>query len=113
MKTLVTLILLLIASISYSQDYTIVQINASWNKRHDVQLPARINGNPVIYGLLEEQSPSIQKNTKAVPVIVLYKGNQAVMQWTADLSFKLNLTKEEIADVIEQHKQTHQRARSN
>jgi hypothetical protein len=96
-----------------AQSFTVVQINAEWNKRNDVQLPARINGNPVIYGLLEQQSPSIQKNTKSVPVVVLYKGNQAVMQWTADISFKLNLTKEEIADVIEQHKQTYQRKGSN
>ena len=113
MKTLVTSILLLITSLSYSQEYTIVQINAEWNRKNDVQLPKRIDGNPVVYGLLEEQSLSIQQNTKAVPVIVLYKGNQAVMQWTANLSFKLNLTKEDIADVIKQHKQTHKRPGSN
>ena len=113
MKALATLILLLIASISYSQTYTIVQINAEWNQKHNVDLPLRIDNHPVIFGLLGDQSASIQANTKAVPVVVVDRDNQPIMQWTANLSFKLNLTVEEIKDVIRKDKQAHQLARSN
>jgi predicted carbohydrate-binding protein with CBM5 and CBM33 domain len=113
MKTLITSILLLISFLSYCQDYTIVQINASWNTRNDVKLPNEINGSKVIYGILEDQPSSIRKSTKAVPIIVIYKNNKPLRQWSADLSFKLNLTKEEIADAIRKDKQTYKRARSN
>jgi hypothetical protein len=113
MKTLITLILLLIASLSYSQKYTVVQINAGWNSKHNVDLPYKIEGANVIFGYLEEQATSLQKSVKAVPVVIVYKDNKPIMQWTADLSFNLNLTKEEIADVIRKNKQTYQRAGSN
>ena len=113
MKTLITSILLLISFLSYCQDYTIVQINASWNTHNDVRLPKQINGSKVIYGVLEDQPSSIRKSTKAVPIIVIYKNNKPLRQWSADLSFKLNLTKEEIADAIRKDKQTYKRAGSN
>ena len=113
MKTLITSILLLISFLSYSQEYTIVQINASWNARNDVKLPEQINGSKVIYAILEDQPLSIRKSTKAVPIVIIYKDNKALKQWSANLSFKLNLTKEEIANAIRKDKQTYQRARSN
>jgi hypothetical protein len=113
MKTLITSILLLISFLSYSQEYTIVQINASWNRRNDIKLPKQINDSKVIYGILEDQPLSIKKSAKAVPIIIIYKNNKPLRQWSADLSFKLNLTKEEIADAIRKDKQTYKRARSN
>ena len=113
MKTLITSILLLICFLSYSQNYTIVQINASWNVRNNVKLPDQINGSKVIYGILEDQPSSIRKSTKAVPIVVIYKNNKPIKQWSADLSFKLNLTKEEISDAIRKDKQAYKRARSN
>ena len=76
MKTLITSILLLISFLSYCQDYTIVQINASWNTRNDVKLPDEINGSKVIYGILEDQPSSIRKSTKAVPIVLIYKNNK-------------------------------------
>ena len=113
MKTLITLILLLISFLSYSQEYTIVQINAYWNERNKVELPFRVEGAKVVYAYLKEQPESLQKQVKVVPLVVLYKDNKPLRQWAADLSFKLNLTKEEIANAIRKDKQTHQRARSN
>lgn len=105
MKTIVGLALFFISTIAYSQDYTIVQINAKWNKKHDVELPKRIDGYKVVFGYLEDQPKSIQSSIKSVPVVILYEGNRAVKQWNADLSFKLKLTVAEIKDEI--YKQTH------
>lgn len=113
MKALITTILFLICFKSYSQDYTIAQINASWNVKNDVKLPNKINGYKVIYGILEEQPKSLREKLKAVPVVIVYKETSPIAQWNADISFKLNLTKEQIADVIEQDKQTHNAERRN
>jgi len=113
MKALITTILFLICFKSYSQDYTIAQINATWNTGNDVELPSKINNYKVIYGILEEQPKSLREKLKAVPVVIIYKGTSPIAQWNADISFKLNLTKEQIADVIEQDKQAHNAERRN
>ena len=113
MKTLITIILFLICFKSYSQEYTIAQINAAWNAKNNVKLPSKINGHKVIYGILEEQPKSLREKLKAVPVVIIYKETSPIAQWNADISFKLNLTKEEIADVIEQDKQAHNAERRN
>ena len=76
MKNLITLILFLICSVSYAQKYTIVQINAKWNTKHDVQLENYIDGHKVIYGYLEDQNKETQKTISAVPIVILYKNNK-------------------------------------
>lgn len=113
MKNLITLMLFSISFISYAQKYTVVQINAEWNERNKIELPLRLEGAQVIYGHLRDQSSSLQESIKAVPVIILFKNNRPITQWTADISFKLNITKEEIANAIREDKQTYKRARSN
>ena len=112
MKSLINLILLLSVFISYSQTFTLVEINAKWNQLNKVDLP-EIEGVKTIYTYLEDQNIELQSRIKAVPVIILYKDNKPVKQWTANLSFKLNLTKEEIEYAIRENKQAYQRAGSN
>jgi len=112
MKSLINLILLLSVFISYSQTFTLVEINAKWNQLNKVDLP-KIENVKTIYTYLEDQNEELQSRIKAVPVIILYKDNKPVKQWTANLSFKLSLTKEEIEHVIRENKQTYQRAGSN
>lgn len=113
MKSLVTLILLLIASISYSQEYTIAHINAHWNNRNDVDLPLQILGYKVIKGDLEDQHDNLKKEISAVPVVILFRDGKVATFWRAGISLKLNLTVKEIEDAIRKDKQAYQRARSN
>ena len=112
MKSLINLILLLSVFISYSQTFTLVEINAKWNQLNKVDLP-KVDGVKNIYTYLEDQKIEVKERIKAVPVIILYKDNKPVKQWTANLSFKLNLTKEEVEHAIRENKQTYQRTRSN
>ena len=112
MKSLINLILLLCVFISYSQTFTLVEINAKWNQLNKVDLP-KIENVKTIYTYLEDQNEELQSRIKAVPVIILYKDNKPVKQWTANLSFKLNLTKEEIEYAIKENKQTYQHTGSN
>jgi hypothetical protein len=90
------LIALLFSVCLYSQNYTVVQINADWNERNKIDLPFKIEGAKVIYAYLSEQPESLQKQVKVVPVVVLYKDSKPVRQWIADLSFKMPFTKDEL-----------------
>ena len=113
MKTLATLFLILISSVTVAQEYKVVQINAEWNDRNKVDLPYTIEGAKTVYAFLEDQTESLQKQIQAVPIIILFKDNKPLRQWSADLSFKLEINIEEIAYAIREDKQTHFRARSN
>tara|TARA_R100001510_G_scaffold35950_1_gene32412 strand:- start:178 stop:498 length:321 start_codon:yes stop_codon:yes gene_type:complete len=81
-------------------DITVLQINAHWNKNNDIDLN-NLRGCKVQYGLLEKQSEDLKKQIQYVPVVVIYKGNKAVRQWSADLSFKLNIDINEIQQVVD------------
>lgn len=113
MKTLATLFLILISSVTVAQEYKVVQINAEWNNKNKVDLPYTIEGAKTVYAFLEDQTESLQKQIQAVPIIILFKDNKPLRQWSADLSFKLNINIEEIKDAIREDKQTYIRARSN
>lgn len=98
MRSLFYLLMFISVSV-YSQEFTIVQINAKWNDIHTIKLP-RIAGVNTQFAYLEDQPESIKSRIKAVPVLVLYKGSKPVKQWTADLSFKLHITEEEIRKAL-------------
>jgi predicted carbohydrate-binding protein with CBM5 and CBM33 domain len=113
MKTLTTLLLILFSSVAVAQEYKVVQINAEWNDKNKVDLPYSIEGAKTVYAFLEDQTESLQKQIQAVPIIILFKDNKPLRQWSANLSFKLNIDLEEISYAIREDKQTHFRARSN
>ena len=104
MRTLIILAFLLFSPTSLGEvnksDITVLQINAHWNRHHDVNLNS-LKGCRVQYGLLERQSEDLKKQIQYVPVVVIYKGNKAVKQWSADLSFKLDVDINEIQSVVD------------
>ena len=100
MKNLITIILVLFAFIATAQDYTLMHINAAWNQSNNFDLRG-IKEAKVQFALLEDQAPSLRKQIKSVPLIILLdKNGKPRGQWTADLSFKITATKEEIQDRI-------------
>ena len=104
MRTLIVLLFLLFTPTSLGKvstsDITVLQINAHWNKHHDVNLNS-LRRCKVRYGLLERQSEDLKKQIQYVPVVVVYKGNKPVKQWSADLSFKLDVDINEIQSVVD------------
>ena len=104
MRTLIVLAFLLFTPTSLGEvnesDITVLQINAHWNRHHDVNLNS-LRGCKVQYGLLERQNEDLKKRIQYVPIVVIYKGNKPVKQWSADLSFRLNVDLEEIQQVID------------
>lgn len=103
MRILIVLLFLLFSPSVNSEgvvsDITVLQINTRWNQQNDIDLKGLV-GCKVQYGLLEHQNPSLKDKIKYVPVIVIYKGTKPVKQWTADLTFKLDVDLLEIQKEI-------------
>ena len=104
MKKILCAICVLVAVSVYSQDVTILQINAEWNKNNNYDL-SEITGAVVKFSYLKDQPKDIQKGITSVPVIVIIdKTGRVRMQYVADLSFKINVSNMEIQNTINQIK---------
>ena len=106
MKKLIVLIALFVFASSYSQEYTVLHINSSWNYRNDYKQLNQIKGAKIVKALLEDQKASIRQQIKAVPVIFIYKGNSLVGRWDADISLSIKAPVEELQEVIDNSKYT-------
>jgi len=96
MKNLILLITLFICNYSFSQDMTVLHVNAKWNTSNDYNLN-RIRHAKVLKVFLEEQKADFKAQIKSVPTIVLIgKDGKPKGQWSAGLSFKLEVPLEEI-----------------
>jgi len=90
-KLILCAIFVLVAAFVYSQDVTILQINAEWNKKNNYDLSG-ITGATVKFSYLKDQPKDIQKSIVAVPVIVIMDKNGRVrMQYVADISLKIKV----------------------
>ena len=99
MKNKLTLAMLLLTSVLYSQKYVLVEINSEWNLKNSAKIDKVKNvEHRITY--LEDQTPSFKKKIKSVPLAILYKDNDAIARWDADISFKLIVTKEQILKAI-------------
>ena len=83
-----------------SNEITVLQINARWNKNKTINLDGLI-GCKVQFGWLENQNKSLKDEIKTVPIVVVYKGSKPVRQWAADLSFSLDIDINEIQNFID------------
>jgi len=91
MKNILCAIFVLVATFVYSQDVTVLQINAEWNKRNNYDLSG-ITGATVKFSYLKDQPKDVQKSIVAVPVIVIMDKNGRVrMQYVADISLKIKV----------------------
>ena len=100
MKNLILILTLLVSAYTYSQDVTILHINAKWNTSNDYNLD-RIRNAKVLKVFLEEQKTDFKAQIKSVPTIVLIgKDGKPKGQWSAGLSFKLEVPIDEIQDRI-------------
>lgn len=100
MRNLITILIFFICSFMYSQDMTVLHINAKWNQSNNYNLD-KIKHAKVLMVFLEEQKPEFKAQIKSVPTVVLIdKDGKPKGQWSAGLSFKLEVPLEEIQDRI-------------
>ena len=99
-KLILCVICVLVAGFVYSQDVTVLQINAEWNKKNNYDL-SDITGATVKFSYLKDQPKEIQKSIVAVPVIVIMdKKGRVRMQYVADISLQIKATRLEIQNTI-------------
>ena len=112
MKKLLCAICVLVAASVYSQDVTVLQINAEWNKKNNYDL-SDITGATVKFSYLKDQPKDVQKSIMAVPVIVIMdKTGRVRMQYVADISLQIKTTRLEIQNTINKVSRT-RRASTN
>tara|TARA_B100001939_G_scaffold228354_1_gene196643 strand:+ start:985 stop:1320 length:336 start_codon:yes stop_codon:yes gene_type:complete len=106
MKKIIVLIALFVSANSFTQEYTVLHINSSWNYRNDYKQLNKIKGAKIVKALLEDQQPNIRQQIKAVPVIFIYKDRSLVGRWDADISLSIKAPVEELQEVIDNSKYT-------
>ena len=112
MKKILCAICVLVAASVYSQDVTVLQINAEWNKKNNYDL-SDITGATVKFSYLKDQPKDVQKSIMAVPVIVIMdKTGRVRMQYVADISLQIKTTRLEIQNTINKISRT-RRASTN
>ena len=104
MKKNIAIFLLLLSSTVYSQKYVLLEVNSEWNWSNKAKV-AKIRNIPHQIAYLEEQTPGFRQKVKSVPLVILYKDGRPIMQWSADISFKLIVTKEQVVAAIETSKE--------
>lgn len=97
-KTLIILITMLSIS-CYSQTYSLLEINAKWNQKNNLQ-QNKIAGIRINFGWLEDQPKKMQSKIRSVPILVLFRDGKPVYQWVAGIDFKLEVTEEEFDRVF-------------
>ena len=99
MKNLFLILTILLSTYTYSQKYTLLQINSEWNSANNVRLP-KIKGVENVFAYLEEQSSDFKKSVKSVPVVILYKDDTPIYQWVAGISMRLEIKEEDVIAII-------------
>jgi hypothetical protein len=100
MKKIIILITLLTCFNSYSQDFTLLEINAKWNKHNNLPV-TKIANIKIQFAWLEDQPSSIQRNVISVPTLILMNDGKSVAQWRAGIDLQLIVTEEEVKKAIE------------
>ena len=99
MKKTIALILILFSSSLFAQKYVLLEINSEWNWSNKAKID-RIRNIPHQIAYLENQTPKFREKVRSVPLVILYKDGRPIMQWSADISFKLVIKKEEVLKAI-------------
>ena len=102
MKNILTLAIILFTSVLYSQEYVLVEINSEWNLKNSAKID-KVKNVEYRKTYLEDQTPAFKKKIKSVPLAILYKDNNAIARWEADISFKLIITESQIKKAIKEN----------
>lgn len=74
----------------------VLQLNASFNKHNDYNFKPSRGINYLYFDLDHNNKLKKTYRVKTLPVILVMKNGKVVKRWDADMSFKLNVTQQEI-----------------
>ena len=81
----------------------IAVFNAEWNKANSVDWVNKLNDVKTLSYIDISKDTELQKKHKiaVIPTIIVFKDNEEVARFQADLSFKMVATKEEVQEEID------------
>jgi len=96
------IMLMLLAGMSYGQ-VQIAVFNAEWNEANKVEWVHELKDVNTISYIDVGKDTELQKKHKiaVVPTIIIFKDDEEVARFQADLSFKMVATKEEVQEEID------------
>ena len=97
------IVFMLFCSVCFSQ-IKVVQFNAGWNKANDIPWVMSLKDCKTKAYTDIAANPNEAKKYKisSVPTIIIFKDNEEVARFQADLSFKMVATKEEVQEKIDE-----------
>ena len=95
------IILLLLSGGAFAQ-ISVAQFNAGWNSANEVSWVGKLTDCKTIsYVDISTQADNAKENKIAViPTIIIFKDDEEVARFQADLSFKMVATKKEVQEEI-------------
>ena len=103
MKKLILIAGLFFGLNATAQQIDLVQINADWNKKNDLNFET-VDGIQIKYARLEDQPPHFAATIKSVPTLILYVDGRLTYSWQAGLDLKCPATQQDVAAVIRRFK---------
>ncbi len=103
MKQITLILTLFFFTCAYSQEFSLIQINADWNSHNDLRFH-RVGDIEISYALLENQPPDLRAQITSVPTLILFKDGRIAYSWKAGIDLKCRVTQNDVLDVIDKFK---------
>ena len=99
---MLVLLFILVAGNAFGQ-IQVAQYNAGWNKANEVSWISDLSDCETISYVDINTQKDMQKKHKiaVIPTIIIFKDDEEVARFQADLSFKMLATKEEVQEEID------------
>jgi len=99
---LLVLLFILISGNAFSQ-IKVIQFNAEWNKSNEAPWLMKLTDcNTVAYvDISTDKEAQTKYKIAVIPTIIIFKDNEEVARFQADLSFKMVATREEVQEEID------------
>ena len=99
---ILTILLTLVCQTSFGQIQVVV-FNASWNEANEVKWAYELEDIETYSYIDVSKDVELQKKHKiaVVPTIIIFKDDEEVKRFQADLSFKMVATREEVQEEID------------
>ena len=100
---ILTILLTLICKTSFGQIQVVV-FNAAWNETNEVKWAYDLEDDQTYSYIDVSKDMELQKKHKiaVVPTIIIFKDDEEVARFQADLSFKMVATREEVQEEIDE-----------
>ena len=97
------LFLMLFAGNTFGQ-IEVKQFNAGWNSTNDVPWVHKLSDCETIayYDIGKDKEMQKEYKIAVVPTIIIFKDDEEVARFQADLSFKMLATREEVQEVVDE-----------